>query len=125
MRTTSITLELGSERLTISLARPAEFENWQQFAVGMASHVLFTRNHRGFRHDDLDVLSALGERRAFVQAALTNNPTCAWIGDDDASTPWRTRQAISDAAFLKILHHGGGRAVARFCDAFLALWPES
>jgi hypothetical protein len=122
---TTVILELGPERLTVSVARPAEFASYEAFAAGTYSWVLQVRNYRGFRHDDLDQLAQLGERRAFVQAALTSHPACAWIGDDDASTPWRTRQAISDATWLKILHAGGARAVARICDAFLDLWPES
>jgi hypothetical protein len=120
----TVTLELGSEKLTISVSRPAQFETYEQFALATYSHALHVRNFRGFRHDDLDQLAQLGEQRAFVQAALTDHPTCAWVGEDNASTPYRTRQALSNSGWLKILHHGGARAILRVVDTFIGLWPS-
>jgi hypothetical protein len=80
---TTLVIELNhASSTTISLEKPAMFGDFEDYCRAVFAHVLRVIDARPPDQDVYARLAELGEVGVFVQASLTDNRACAFIGED-------------------------------------------
>jgi hypothetical protein len=120
---TSVVVEVGLKPVTIMLERHQS--TLAEFFLAHWSHCLNVVGRRGFSRDEAGEIAQLGQSGAMVQAALTENPLCAWIDDGQPNTPWLHRPPVVDTMWYKIFRDGHLPALKKIVSAYLSLFPEA
>jgi hypothetical protein len=124
--TLSVIVEVGLQLQPLTIMLQRHQATLDQFLLAHWSHALGIVGRRGFTRDETATLAQLGEVGALVQAALTDNPLCAWIDDgQNGGQHWLQRQPVGDVMWFRVLRDGGVPSLRKIIDAFVSLFPTT